>query len=161
MTECDDENGLRTLMKIAHTLVRAFEDQTGVALPPGAMMWPPLGEEEDFPTGPDGAPRYPSAELGGVAGLHHWLSEQNLGEVVFANDLSWEVRGVDAVVRDRHSDRYILCEAKGTTPVRSPTHPCTTCVEPVPRAGNCPGNGAGSPWSTTLWSPPPPPPSSP
>lgn len=56
----------------------------------------------------------PSRELGGTAGLYRRPAEQQLKEVVFANDLSWTVHGVDAVLRDSQTSRYILCEAKGT-----------------------------------------------
>lgn len=109
-----DENPLRALILIALELIRQFEEQTGVTLPEGAMMWPLHPEGEPFPTATDGAPLYPTRELGGTAGLYRWLAGQDLGEVVFANDLSWTVHGVDAVLRDRRTGRYILCEAKGT-----------------------------------------------
>lgn len=109
-----DENPLRTLILIALELIRRFEEQTGITLPEGAMTWPLHAEGDPFPTAADGACLYPSRELGGTAGLYRWLAEQRLGEVVFANDLSWTVHGVDAVLRDGRTGRYILCEAKGT-----------------------------------------------
>lgn len=109
-----DDNPLRTLLLIALELIRRLEEQTGVTLPEGAMTWPLHPEGKPFPTAASGAPLYPTRELGGTAGLYRWLAEQDLGEVVFANDLSWAVHGVDAVLRDRRTGRYILCEAKGT-----------------------------------------------
>lgn len=111
----DEPNALSALIDIARTLVRQFEEQEGVTLPPGGMIWPFAHEEGLFPQAPDGAPVYPTRELGGVAGLYNWITDQNLGDVVFANDLSWEVRGVDAVYRDHRTGRYVLCEAKGAS----------------------------------------------
>lgn len=110
----EEPNSLAALINVARTLVRQFEEQEGVALPPGAMIWPFSHDEEPFPTTADGAPVYPTRELGGVAGLYHWIKDNDLGEVAFANDLSWEVRGIDAVYRDRRTGRFVLCEAKGT-----------------------------------------------
>jgi hypothetical protein len=109
-----DDNPLFALTEVAQELIRRLEQQTGVTLPDGALMWPLHGADEDFPGAGDGVPLYPSRELAGTAGLYLWLSQQNFGEVVFANDLSWQVHGLDAVVHDRRRDRYLLCEAKGT-----------------------------------------------
>jgi hypothetical protein len=96
-----DANPLFVLTQVAQELIRRLEQQTGVTLPDGALMWPLHGDGEDFPAAADGAPLYPSRELAGTAGLYRWLSQQKFGDVVFANDLSWQVHGLDAVVHDR------------------------------------------------------------
>jgi hypothetical protein len=107
-----ERNPLQQLIAIAEANralwhVRAPVAYTSLlALPDGSTTSP-------FPTNDEGVV-YPSRELGGVAGLYAWLQASSV-EVLFANDLAYEVRGIDAVAYDAAADRYVLCEAKGTT----------------------------------------------
>jgi len=54
-------------------------------------------------------------ELAGILGMYHWLSLNMDVDYELGNDLSQIVHGIDAVLKDRKTGHYILCESKGTT----------------------------------------------
>lgn len=100
-----DTNPLLNPMVVARELVRRLEEQTGVTLPDGAMMWLLHGDSEAFPADVGGAPLYPMQELGCMAGPYRWLASQDLGEAVFATKRCWEVRGLSAAPHDLERQR--------------------------------------------------------
>ena len=62
-----------------------------------------------------GSPAYPTVELAGMAGSYLWaLAQKNLN-VIYANDLAYEVRGIDAVAKKMDTGRLLIVESKGTT----------------------------------------------
>ena len=74
-----------------------------------------------FPTATDGPVVYPSIEMAGLAGMYRWVLGQEDLDVVYANDLAYEVRGIDAVTKRKDSETFVLVEARGTTrPLRTP-----------------------------------------
>jgi len=57
---------------------------------------------------------YPSIEKLGVAGLFNELKKRSNYEVIFSNDLAYEIHGIDAIAYDPSTEEYLICEAKGT-----------------------------------------------
>lgn len=71
-------------------------------------------EFEDFPKDEDGTSYYPNIETGGVAGLYQELIRTG-AEIIFANDLSMDIHGIDAIAFHPERKQYLICEAKGTS----------------------------------------------
>ncbi len=112
------QNPLHKLILIAislkEVLAHQFQDIPGNPLPELDLPYIGLLQQDTFPTTSQGTPCYPGKELAGVAGLYDHLQERGC-QVIFANDLSLDIHGIDAIAYDPQLDTYLLCEAKGTS----------------------------------------------
>lgn len=68
---------------------------------------------KDFSRTIDNKILYHSKEIAGVAGLYSILIEKKY-TIIYANDLSYKIHGIDAICFDKVNKEYIICEAKGT-----------------------------------------------
>lgn len=109
-------NPLHATILVAELLLRTMKmEHPAKSYPLETLSLPWLEHAEflDFPKDEDGASIYPDIETGGVAGLYDEL--KRLGaEIIFANDLSMDIHGIDAIAFHPESQRYLICEAKGT-----------------------------------------------
>ena len=58
---------------------------------------------------------YPNVENAGVAGLYFIIKEYPNYNIIFGNDLAYEIHGIDALAYNKEKNHYLICEAKGTT----------------------------------------------
>lgn len=70
-------------------------------------------EKDDFLVDKHGQVVYPTIEKAGEAGMYNYLNERGIN-VVFANDLVSEIHGIDAIAFNTNTNKYIICESKGT-----------------------------------------------
>jgi hypothetical protein len=114
-----DGNPLQQLIAIAVKNRALWHESSTQELTP-LLTLPATSSISPFPQ-QVAATVYPNKESGGVAGLYAWLLGQSSFEVRFANDLAYEIHGLDAVAYNHATRRYLLCEAKGTTrKIKSP-----------------------------------------
>ena len=112
-------NPLAQLVAIARLNLGIWKDHVHEADAPAlGSTWlgslPAGSTIETLPTNGD-AVVYPSIELAGMAGMYLWLLGQADLDVVYANDLAYEIHGIDAVAARRSTGRFVVLEAKGTT----------------------------------------------
>ncbi len=107
-------NPLHEMAIIAKRLAELMPDATN-GQGDTATPWSAGFSTEDFPVVNGTATAYPSKESGGVAGLYYALESFSNWQTIFANDLAWDIHGVDAVAYNSRTDEYLLCEAKGTS----------------------------------------------
>jgi hypothetical protein len=110
-------NPLHATIIIAELLSRMLKkEHPAKSYPLEVLSLPYLvrAEFEDFPKDEDGALFYPDIETGGVAGLYQELIRIG-AEIIFANDLSMDIHGIDAIAFHPETQNYLICEAKGTS----------------------------------------------
>ncbi len=74
------------------------------------------------PTTKTGEVLSPTLEHAGVCGAFEWIQTTEQMRPVFLNDLTYRIHGPDIIAQDMNTERYIVCEAKGTrNPIRSPS----------------------------------------
>lgn len=121
-SEEGDLNPLHRIVLGAVVATHSFARLNDLALHGGTAIWTLPWSEQAAPRNAAGRPVHETRELAGVAGLYEALRGREGLEVIYANDTALEYRGFDAVYRDRTRDRFILCEAKGTTvPLSGPS----------------------------------------
>lgn len=84
---------------------------TGPALAPWAGSFP----AEAFPVSPGGEPLYDSVEFAGEAALYRHLNADPDLEILVTGAVTWQLRGIDAIVRRKSDGTYLICEAKGSS----------------------------------------------
>jgi len=109
------DNPLVRVMVLAHVNRLLYRRWVAEGLSPaeeGMEGWGPLLSSPD-----EGYLEQPckTIELAGILGMYRWLSLDMDVDYEFGNDLSQIVHGIDAVLKDRKTGHYILCESKGTT----------------------------------------------
>jgi len=112
-------NPLHRIILIANALVEMQEIANKDNLPTTLLPELTLPYSNHFtlshyPCTTDGDSIYPSKELAGVAGLYRYLQENNY-TVIFANDFSYDIHGIDAVAIHKNTGKILICEAKGTS----------------------------------------------
>ena len=107
-------NPLGQLIRIAEANLMLRPLLEGPASSSDAQVLPQGSSRSNFPQ-PEGSPVYPTVELAGMAGTYFWaLAQKNLN-VIYANGLAYEVRGIDAVAKKMDTGRLLIVESKGTT----------------------------------------------
>lgn len=112
-------NPLHHMVMIAElnrvTWLKSHGGKGSVDLGKGWLVPLPQGaESEPFPLH-EGRPIYPKIETAGIVGAYQHIDSLPGYEVIFCNDLAYETPGIDIVAKHRHTGRYLVCEAKGTT----------------------------------------------
>ena len=110
-------NPLHKVMIIASTLQGTLESQYGQkasVLPELELAYSDKFKIDKFNKDENQNVLYPTKEIAGVAGLYTWLKDRKY-EVIFSNDFSLDIHGIDAVAHDKQTNEYIICEAKGSS----------------------------------------------
>ena len=110
-------NPLHELMIVAVTLKEMLAHEHGGRaniLPELELPYSHQFEITEFMKNDAGVTIYPSKELAGVAGLYESLRAMG-HEIIFANDLSLDIRGIDVIALNEKTNEYIICEAKGSS----------------------------------------------
>ncbi|MBF0378485.1 MAG: hypothetical protein HQK72_13540 [Desulfamplus sp.] len=110
-------NPLHEVMLIASTLQEILQKEHGgktQILPELDLAYSYKFKIATFDRDAYGNVLYPTKETAGVAGLYVWLKKMGY-ELIFANDFSLDIHGIDAVALDKKTGEYVICEAKGSS----------------------------------------------